>query len=107
MMCRIVPMLGLVVAVAPGIAAAQDIDHGALLAKRWCANCHVVDRTATEGRADGLPSFVAIANRPGATAESLRLTMTAEHGRMPNFSLSRPETNDLAAYILSLRSAPK
>jgi mono/diheme cytochrome c family protein len=33
--------------------------------------------------------------------------MTAEHGRMPNFALTRPEMNDLAAYIMSLRAPPK
>jgi mono/diheme cytochrome c family protein len=104
---RIAAMLALVVAAAPVVAAAQDSDHGALLAKRWCANCHVVERTATEGRADGLPSFIAIANRPGTSSESLRLVMTAEHGRMPNFALTRPEMNDLAAYIMSLRAPPK
>ena len=109
---RIAAMLAMVVAAAPlvvvpVVAAAQDSDHGALLAKRWCANCHVVERTATEGRADGLPSFVAIANRQGTSAESLRLVMTAEHGRMPNFALTRPEMNDLAAYIMGLRSPPK
>ena len=37
-----------------GFAAAQDVVRGQALAERWCANCHVVNQTATTGRADGL-----------------------------------------------------
>jgi mono/diheme cytochrome c family protein len=90
-------------AMAPLAAMAQDAEHGALVAKRWCANCHIVERSPSEGRADGLPSFVDIANRPGTSKQSLRRLMTAEHGRMPNFSLTTAEEDDLAAYILTLR----
>lgn len=90
----------------PSLATAQDIDRGRELATRWCANCHVVERSATVGRADGLPTFPAIAAKPTTTADSLRGVMTAAHGRMPDFSLSRREENDLSAYILSLRQNP-
>jgi mono/diheme cytochrome c family protein len=90
-------------AVAPLAAMAQDVEHGALVAKRWCSNCHIVERSPSEGRADGLPSFVDIANRPGTSQQSLRALMTAEHERMPNFSLTTAEEHDLAAYILTLR----
>ena len=87
----------------PQIAFAQDVESGASIAKRWCANCHTVERMPTGARADGLPSFIAIANRPATSRQSLRTAMTAEHGRMPNFSLTNTEMNDLSAYILGLR----
>jgi len=85
------------------VAMAQDANHGAIVAKRWCSNCHIVEQNPPEGRADGLPSFVNIANRPGTTKQSLRSLMTTEHGRMPNFSLTAAEEDDLAAYILTLQ----
>ncbi len=76
----------------PGLAAAQDAnlssDRGQVLAERWCANCHVVARSSVEGRADGLPTFPAIATDPRTNKGSLLRAMTAEHGRMPDFSLT-------------------
>ncbi|MPZ33457.1 MAG: hypothetical protein GEV13_21110 [Rhodospirillales bacterium] len=44
-----------------GVADAQDAMRGQALAERWCANCHVVNRAATTGRADGLPTFPSLA----------------------------------------------
>ena len=87
----------------PQIAFAQDVENGANIARRWCANCHTVERTPAGARADSVPSFIAIANRPTTSRQSLRAAMTAEHGRMPNFALTNAEVNDLSAYILSLR----
>jgi mono/diheme cytochrome c family protein len=84
-------------------AEAQDVDNGHVLAKQWCSNCHVVDRTQREGQAGGLPSFAAVASRPEVSMQSLRAVMTAQHGRMPDFSLTTREMNDLGTYILSLR----
>lgn len=95
-------LLGLLLAL-PAASSAQDKDHGHELAVRWCANCHVVERSASSGRADGLPTFPAIAAQPTTTAASLQGVMNARHGRMPDFSLSVRERNDLAAYILGLR----
>lgn len=97
-------LIAVLVVVAPAVAAAQDVARGKALADRWCANCHVVDRTATSGAADGLPTFPAIAAKPTTTESSLRGFMTAAHGRMPDFSLGRSDQNDLIAYILSLRA---
>jgi mono/diheme cytochrome c family protein len=87
----------------PGLAWAQDVDHGHQLAARWCANCHVVERTAAAASANGLPTFPALAANPKATPELLRATMTAQHGRMPDLSISKRDQDDLVAYIFSLR----
>ncbi|MDP1752852.1 MAG: cytochrome C [Reyranella sp.] len=88
----------------PGTAGAADLDRGRELAVRWCGNCHVVDRTAPAGRADGLPTLPAIAAKPQTTAASLRGVMSAPHGRMPDLSIGAKDQDDLIAYILSLRS---
>ena len=90
-------------ALLPGLAAAQDIHRGQALAERWCAGCHVVNRQATTGRSDGLPTFPALAARKGVTAATLKGAMTAPHSRMPDFQLGARDQDDLAAYILSLR----
>jgi len=87
----------------PALATAQDIDRGRALAARWCGNCHVVDRTAASGRADGLPTLPAIAADPKTAPATLRRFMSAAHGRMPDFSLGARDQDDLIAYVLSLR----
>lgn len=84
-------------------AAAQDDQRGSELARRWCASCHLVERNAPQARADGIPSFRAIANDRRASPTVLRNSLTGTHARMPNFSLSRDEQDDLIAYILGLR----
>jgi len=86
-----------------GFAAAQDAVRGQALAERWCANCHVVNRTATTGRADGLPTFPALAERKDVTAATLKGAMTAMHSRMPDLQLGARDQEDLVAYIFSLR----
>jgi len=95
----LVPLL----AILPGLVQAQDIDRGREMAERWCASCHVVARSAQTGRADGLPTFPAIAAKQETTAASLRGVMTAAHGRMPDFSLAPRDQEDLITYIFSLR----
>ena len=88
---------------SPGITWAQDIEQGHQLATRWCANCHVVERTAAAASANGLPTFPAIASNPRLTPDFLRATMSAQHGRMPDFQISKRQQDDLIAYIQSLK----
>jgi mono/diheme cytochrome c family protein len=84
-------------------AFAQSPERGAELARRWCANCHVVEGSPAAASADGLPSFPALANAPGQSADHLRATMNPQHSRMPDFALSKRQQDDLVSYILSLR----
>lgn len=83
-------------------AQAADTANGAQLAKRWCANCHLVDDHAPETLQQGPPSFRAVA-RSGISAEQLRVFLSHPHGAMPDLSLSRAEIDDLIAYLLTLR----
>ena len=83
-------------------AKAADAKHGAELAKRWCASCHVVDSGQKQASAD-VPPFPAIANRSDFSAEKLAFFLLDPHPKMPNFPLSRNEAGDIAAYIGSLR----
>ena len=92
--------------VATGLSGSQalaaDPDHGADLAKRWCASCHVVTSEQKQASAD-VPAFAAIARKPDFTPEKLAFFLLDPHPKMPNFPLSRIEAGDIAAYIGSLR----
>lgn len=97
-------LLALSLATPARLAWGQDVLRGQALAERWCANCHVVNRMATTGRADGLPTFPAFANRKDVTAATLKGAMTATHSLMPDLQLGARDQEDLVAYIFSLRS---
>ena len=84
------------------VAMAGDANNGAQLAKRWCATCHLVDSDQKQASAD-VPPFAAIARKPDFTPEKVAFFLLDPHPRMPNFSLSRSEAADIAAYIGSLR----
>jgi mono/diheme cytochrome c family protein len=98
--------LPVLLAAASGLCAsstlAADADHGADLAKRWCAGCHLVTSDQKQASAD-VPSFAAIARKPDFVPEKLAFFLLEPHPKMPNFPLSRTEASDLAAYIDALR----
>ena len=81
---------------------AADKNHGAELAKRWCASCHLVDSGQTQASAD-VPPFATIARMSDFTPEKVAFFLLDPHPKMPNFPLSRNEAADIAAYIGSLR----
>ena len=83
-------------------AIAADPGHGADLAKRWCASCHVVANGQAQASAD-VPSFASVARRPDFSPERLAFFLLDPHPKMPNFPLNRIEAGDIAAYIGSLR----
>jgi mono/diheme cytochrome c family protein len=95
----------LVIAIAGlngSLAMAADANHGADLAKRWCATCHLVAGDQKQADAD-VPTFAAIARKSDFTPEKVAFFLLDPHPKMPNFPLSRNEASDLAAYIGSLR----
>lgn len=83
-------------------AAAADAAQGGVLAKRWCATCHVVSADQARGSTQA-PPFSEIAKKPGLTAASIALFLLRPHPPMPDMNLSRSEAADLAAYIVSQR----
>ena len=89
---------------AAGSAQAADADAGAALAERWCSSCHVVSPDQETAAQDGVPTFMALANDTGKSAEALAAFMQAPHPPMPDMSLTRREVGDLVAYIESLRT---
>jgi mono/diheme cytochrome c family protein len=83
------------------IAQAADANHGGELARRWCAACHIVAPDQQRG-GDNVPSFSSIARKPGFSARELTFFLLDPHPKMPDMALTRPEAEDLAAYIAGL-----
>jgi mono/diheme cytochrome c family protein len=80
-----------------------DVVAGKRLAETWCSSCHVVAPSAQAGASTGVPTFTAVASMPSTTPIALRVYLQTPHARMPDLHLSRDETDNLIAYILSLR----
>ncbi|MGJ0508093.1 MAG: c-type cytochrome [Methylocystis sp.] len=88
---------------APAVAA--DAQKGAVIAKRWCASCHVVARDQISASADA-PSFFDIAQRRTDKKQIGNFLMDP-HPPMPDMHLSRKEIDDITTYIRSLDSRPQ
>ena len=86
-------------------AAAQprtgDVEEGRRLAEQWCANCHRVAPGGPGPATDAVPSFPAIAARPGRTADWISTFLRTPHATMPDPGLTLDQSRNLAAYILS------
>ncbi|MBM3552874.1 MAG: cytochrome c [Alphaproteobacteria bacterium] len=85
--------------------AAGEAQRGALIAKRWCASCHVVAPDQTSASADA-PSFSDIARRR-TDKKKLGHFLMDPHPPMPDMHLSRKEIDDIVSYIRSLDPRPQ
>ena len=87
-----------------GGAHAADAASGGALAHQLCVNCHVVapGEAGTQVTA-GIPSFKAVADKPGQTPEKIQDFILSPHPPMPQVQLTNFERANLAAYILSLK----
>jgi mono/diheme cytochrome c family protein len=83
-----------------GNAVAADAAQGEVLAKRWCAACHVVAEGQNSATPD-VPGFASIGRRPGFDEMRVAYFLLSPHPSMPSMALSRAEAADLAAYIRS------
>lgn len=92
-------------ALAAAPACAGDAQKGAVIAKRWCASCHVVSKDQTSANADA-PSFFDIAQRR-TDRKQLGNFLVDPHPPMPDMHLSRKEIDDIVAYIRSLDPRPQ
>jgi cytochrome c len=106
---RIVCGFGCVFLVTSGLATAgptgrADPFNGKELAKKLCANSHIVDSQQQEAMAD-VPSFNEIANKEGQTAAAIMGHIILPQHPMPEIPLTQDELSDLTAYILSMRKS--
>jgi mono/diheme cytochrome c family protein len=80
-----------------------DIAQGHALAIKVCAECHRVAKGRGASSVASAPPFQVIADSPSTTAVSLRVFFRTPHRNMPNLMLRESETDDVIAYILSLK----
>lgn len=86
----------------PLAAQAADADRGRVIARQWCASCHIVE-PGQPAAADSAPAFASIANDPARAPSAQRAWLSNPHPPMPNLALSRGEIDDIVAYLESLR----
>ena len=80
------------------VASAADARKGETIAKRWCANCHIVSVDQQRGTTQA-PPFSAVANKSDFNEGRLAYFLLVPHPKMPDMNLSRSEAADIAAYI--------
>ncbi|HEV2336960.1 MAG TPA: cytochrome c [Stellaceae bacterium] len=84
------------------VAARAEATAGERLARQWCANCHVIDKSGPATTLpQGPPAFRIIAEH--LDPAQIRAFLTHPHGAMPDLALTRAEIEDLIAYIGTLR----
>ncbi len=108
---RLNPLFVIPVALALGLApaaswaGADDVAKGHALAERLCAGCHLNPGQGEKIGHTGIPSFSAVANRPGQSLEGVVDWLKSIPPMMPNHHLSQEEMFELAHFIMSLRQA--
>ncbi|WP_027443366.1 hypothetical protein [Erythrobacter cryptus] len=93
------PMLGKPTSPSPDTRAPAFIEAA-------CGGCHAVEPPFLSPN-PAAPSFAAIANRPGLSQTSLADWLADAHNypEQMDFTLTRPQINEIAAYMVTLRHA--
>jgi mono/diheme cytochrome c family protein len=100
-------LAGMASALVANHAVAQemgDAKRGFAFAQRVCAECHGVRAGEINSPHSRVPSFQSVANTSGMTSTALRVWFQSPHPSMPNLVLTMEDTDNIVAYILSLKS---
>jgi mono/diheme cytochrome c family protein len=82
-------------------ACGADADAGRRLAQTTCVACHVVEQNQRNEVAEA-PPFMVIGRKFDFNTDSLVVALMGPHAKM-NFSLTRRDADDIAAYIVTLK----
>lgn len=98
-------LIAILLGALPAVAQALPGDRyaGQTLVREVCAACHFVERDDMGDSWADAPAFQDMADDPAITAISLRVFLRSWHQNMPNLMLSEAETDDVIAFILSLK----
>lgn len=103
----LIPLGALAVLSASTAVFAQSVSgdpiEGEKLARAVCADCHEVDKGRYGISLEGGPPFQYIADDAAMTSLALRVFLRSPHDLMPDLILTETETDDVIAYILSLK----
>jgi mono/diheme cytochrome c family protein len=92
---------GFVLSVA-ALAQPGERAAGRRLATELCGDCHQV-RQPFPSLHRYPPSFEEIAKLPSTTRLSLKVFLQTNHRAMPNFIISKSDTDNIIDYIVSLK----
>ena len=84
------------------VAQPGERTAGRRLATELCGECHQV-RPPFPVLYRYPPTFEDIAKLPSTTRLSLKVFLQSSHKQMPNFIISKSDTDDIVEYILSLK----
>ena len=90
----------------PSAKALTDAEHERLaFVQAACGGCHAVEEPGLSPN-PASPTFADIANREGLSHETLVTWLTDAHNypEVMDFDLDPPQVDDIADYILTLRS---
>lgn len=103
---RALPLLVASLTASPAVAdMIGNPSEGARIALEECAVCHAVGPGDEDSPDPTAPAFAAVADMTSTTRQALYVFLNTVHPTMPNLVLSRQESDDLIAYILSLRES--
>ena len=94
--------------VVAGSANAQQsgsVEEGRRLAGEVCAECHGIDNAGGGSTNANAPTFKDIANTPGMTSAALTVALQTPHRTMPNLVIKGDASQNIIAYILSLKES--
>jgi mono/diheme cytochrome c family protein len=100
---------GMTFMMAANCAVAQemgDAKEGFAFASRVCAECHAVRAGEIKSPHTRAPSFQTVANTSAMTSTALRVWFQSPHPSMPNLVLGMEDSDNIVAYILSLKRHP-
>lgn len=80
-----------------------DARAGLAYADGVCAECHAVKKGQRVSPLERAPAFELVANSRGMTEMALRVWFQSPHPSMPNLMLTKKLSDDLIAYIMSLK----
>jgi mono/diheme cytochrome c family protein len=95
--------LGSTVQANEPVANKLRLEQGRAVADRVCTNCHLVSDQQNNAVAD-VPSFQEIADKPDQTEGRIMARIAIPKHPMPVIPITKDELEDVAAYIMSLRS---
>jgi mono/diheme cytochrome c family protein len=99
-------LIGVALVIATHAGATQEVrdtSSGFAYANQVCSECHAVRRGERVSPHERAPAFQVVADAPGMSEMALLVWFQSPHPSMPNLLIKAQESDDLVAYILSLK----
>ncbi len=81
-----------------------DAGAGAVYAQRVCSECHAVQKGEGYSPNPDAPTFESIAETHGMSERAVDVWLQTSHPNMPNIIVEPQDRDNVAAYIMSLKT---